>query len=240
MRHWKASLPALAVFAALGGAARADTLSYTLVYGVTNNASTSVSQTQSFTQFDPALGTLTNVTVSMGGTTPFVVNGFVRVFQAGGGSVYQPGVVITSAGTGVAVTGAGLNLSPANLTSFNTGKINGINTNIGSTSIFGTGTSGTASAAVDSGSFASYVGTGTVDVTLAVGNWTVSPPADAGFGFSIENTNPAYFYNTGGAVTVTYTYNAVPEPATVAMLGLGLGGVFMVARTVRRRRARVA
>ena len=86
----------------------------------------------------------------------------------------------------------------------------------------GTTLNGGADSDSDSGSiatavFAGYTGTGTFDIVVDVTKFI-----DLGGLGDIEGSfDPVDILSAGSSVTVNYTYTPIPEPATMALLGLG-------------------
>jgi hypothetical protein len=89
-----------------------------------------------------------------------------------------------------------------------------------------------------------FTGTRSITITdpsqlsLFLGSGKFVLPASATFGATLHKTGGNYnsYLVTDAGLTVNLSYNVVPEPPSVALLGLGTGGLLMASR-LRRRRA---
>ena len=200
--------------------------------------STTTPAIANITQFNPALGTLKNVVITV--KTEYSVNTTVTAVTALTGNwtagmetyAYLPGldpyyvdyandVVLTSAST----PSQPLNLAPGATATF---------------SVTNAVKSFTLDYAVNGGilTLAPFIGTGNIDSPVANVN---------GIGLKAINTytiingggtgNWAFTNKAGVRVSVQYEYDAVPEPSTYILLGLSLGCVGFVRHRMTRDQA---
>lgn len=192
---------------------------------------TNIVQTQNFAQFDPALGTLTGVTVTASASQGplsmrFTWNGpgtsdSRRAFRYAldyTGSIKQ--------GTNTIASGAKQVFNPFG-SSAGYGSIAAPGGYAAGQSIIYSDPSWGLSIAnvvnVLPGNFAPYIGVGTVPFDVRLENfYAISTPA----GWSSQLTT-----NGQSSITVEYTYTPIPEPSAAALLGFG--GLL----TLRRRRS---
>jgi hypothetical protein len=73
---------------------------------------------------------------------------------------------------------------------------------------------------IDESFWDEFLGTGTYTINYAIAQWINW----SGTGFVGLDALPP---STSSIVTVLYTYNVVPEPATICILGLGVGGLVL-------------
>ena len=177
----------------------------------------------SLSQFDPALGTLTQVTLTLDANT------------SGGSITFDNEALVESAvtlGIGAEVTAVGLAGMVATAVPLQTssGSVDADNDAaadfVGTDSFSVVGGSGNDSdSAVLTAGLAPYIGTGVFDVEIAaaVENFLGT---DGGFGPISQSPGV-----TDGTVTVIFEFIPIPEPSTALLLGFGLAGL-----GVRRRR----
>lgn len=223
---------ALALVALLATPAMAETSFQDQPYSVVGTTGTAATQSLTWDKFDPTLGTLTGVSLSIGGTASgsvSVTNNdvdpinlfdfFNRVRLTFSGTGSKPGAQTS--------TNTALVSSPVIPTSPGTYPLAGETTqpfslNPGSQEL--SGLSNNLDAFV-----AYFTGPGTFTTSLiqlpAIGS------SNSGF-TTVDNAGLSAF----GMVSIVYTYQPVPEPSTYALAAIGLG----VAGYVRSRRRRAA
>lgn len=190
-----------------------------------------------FNQFDPNLGTLTGVNITLSYTASHTVSmSFVNsstimvktapvaieLDRSVGGALLTasvPSVTYSQQGTvgqtysTSAPVGSQFYLTPVGV------PHNTPNTpQTGSTSI----------ALSSSSDLALFTGTGTIGLPASAAAGIATITSDSGNGSGSVQTF------AGVTVTVQYTYAPVPEPSSVALLGLGGGGLLLIRRTRRR------
>ncbi len=213
----KTLLASLAIVG-IAAASQAATVSYSATVPQQTTDFTNIPL--SLSQFNPSLGTLTSVTLTLAGTATGSIRFESLDAQAAAILANLTASISASGPAALAITTVPLSSTTTNVTAYD-GTID-----------FG-GTSGrtldplsatdTQSSSLSSG-FGSYVGTNNVTINLSAnGNSTVS-----GSGNIVTNLSQ----KAGGIATLTYTYTPVPEPATMAVLSIGALGL------LRRRRAR--
>ncbi len=175
-----------------------------------------------FSLFDSSLGTLTSVTVVVSESSTVsssVVN--QSGTTANGYTVYSTNVITV---TGLDGVNASATLQSNTVTG--TIAVNSMVSNLGAV------TSTTSSGAINATDISKYIGTGTA--TMDVGGVTTTTGTNTGGG---DNTFLSFGGSgmVNGTITIYYQYNAVPEPASVAMLTMGLGAVAFASRVRRRK-----
>jgi hypothetical protein len=174
-----------------------------------------------FALFNPNLGTLESVSISLSSTST-VASGVVNT------SMVSSSNFTVSAIDQVTVTGLnGTTQAMASLASNQvSGTINPNSTLSGLGAVTGTTTSGP----VNQPDLSDYIGTGTA-MFSASGKTTVTGVVTGG----PVNPNVGFVGSTlfSGSIIVTYSFSpstSVPEPASVVMLVIGLGGAAVAAR----------
>jgi hypothetical protein len=219
--------------AALGlvpAGARADvTAPQTVSIGPTDTnfgPGTAVNDPMVFNQFDPSLGTLNAVTVSM--SYDFIHTSTV--------TFYTPGTIGTSATNNtmsVSLPNGGGTVLSANSadytrsTAFNSATMT-LNTPVVLPATTFSGSLGPVSL-TSAADLAAFTGTGTIALPVTASSLAGLPTGNA-------NGAAAVTTQADVKVTVSYSYThkpAVPEPSSVVLLGLGGCGMFLY----RRRRA---
>jgi PEP-CTERM motif len=200
----------------LGSAACADaaTVSFFQNFGPTSIGSPLFSVT--LPKFNPALGTLTKVTLTLDGQTSGSTLEFDNEAGVGGTVGLQIGTTITANSSFLSALVA----TPAQSTS---GSVvaddDGAPDYLGGDALVLTGGSGSDSDFNSSTSapvLASVTGPGTINVDLTNSIFT-STTTSGIFGPSIPNAG-----SFSGTVTVEYEYNLVPEPSSALLGALGL------------------
>jgi hypothetical protein len=174
-------------------------------------------------QFNPLLGTLQSVSLSVDATTV----GQVQVINTTSGAL-----PFSNAFTSVPVTVTGP--GPTVVTTTATAMVTSGTANPGLNTFPNVGGMSTAETPV-TGSLIPYMGTSTFGVTLST---TAGSASSGGMG----SNGQLFFGGTakaGGTADVTYTYLAVPEPASMGLLGIGMAGFFAFRRLFNKRSADV-
>lgn len=212
-------------------AAQAATISYSDTFGSVSLAGTNPIDTVTLNQFDPSLGTLDLVTITLQAT----ITGDTTITRSGATGTATPG--------GNTTRNLTLNLSPAGLTNLVMGNVDVWDTQFSAapgtqvrTRTQNVDVSG--SLFVDEASaLAFFIGLGTFQLDLlgAIINNIIFPSDGATWNITAMTGFAV------GSVTVKYEFSMaeepseVPEPAVLGLVGLGLLGLGLVAH--RRRRA---
>jgi hypothetical protein len=175
-------------------------------------------------KFNPSMGTLTGVTITVNAT----IVGDIQIFNNSAGNL-----PFTNAFTAVPVTATGPDGAVASATAV-ANVASGIATG-GFTVTSFPGVTGTATGSANAVSFAPYVGAGNFTANLSSTALSASSGGTGGGG-------KLFFGGTaqaGGTISVTYTFtaSAVPEPASMSLLGIGMAGFFAFRRFFNKRNA---
>jgi hypothetical protein len=182
-------------------------------------------------QFNPSVGTLTSVVVSV--TVNMVAE--VDVYNVNG-----PSEMFTNATTSVPVSLSGpasLSVGATVTTTPISGTVIGTqgNPSLGYGLYTQSGLTATASNSVTLSTMAAlapYIGVGMANLPFSLvaspGVYSGTGPAGVAFGGSAS---------VGATITVTYNYVPVPEPASIALLGLGSIAGLVGRRVLRRRQS---
>ena len=207
----------------LASLVRAETVLQSNPYSV---ADSPFPQTLNWNKFDPSLGTLTGVSLTINGTS----SGSVFVQNTGFDNVnlnnFRNKVRLTFSGT-ISNPGAQSSANTLISTSPSIPASPAVYTLAGSSEQFDlAGNQALTSLSNDLTAFLSYF-TGPGSFTTDIFQLPAIASSDGGFTV-VDNSSLA----TGGVVSMVYTYSPVPEPSTYALAALGVG----VAGFVRARR----
>ncbi|HEY2841843.1 MAG TPA: choice-of-anchor E domain-containing protein [Pirellulales bacterium] len=178
------------------------------------------------TQFDPSLGTLTQVDLDVTGNSDGGSNGLQNLSGFPGNASVTIGSNITVSGPATLTVLTFPNNSNSGPVAPFTGAIDFTFSGPDSVLVNGVPSSDSNSSSITSG-MAPYIGLSTVNFNYSSAANT-SNAADVSPTFS-STTAP----NFGFSATVTYHYTPVPEPTTLALAGLGALGLAFAARRKR-------
>lgn len=181
--------------------------------------------TANFTKFDSSLGTLLSVSVQYDGHFDSTITLYNHAAQA------QTTKATSTVDFSLASSDAGINGLVNSLAISGSATTGSVTLATGETKVYGpyTGSGSDSFASTNSGDLAKFTGPGSFNFTVA----TLSGLGIVGGGGNIDSSQVTH---AGAKVTVTYEYRAVPEPASVVMLGLA-GGLLGVAVRFRKRSA---
>jgi hypothetical protein len=218
----RAGLAWAVVMVGAAGSARADFITQTFTH-----AAQTVPYTFNFAanQFNPALGTLQSITV----TETSNVTGFVNVVNI---NTVDEAFSKATASVPVSLNGpAGLSIGVTATTPAQSGTV-AANTISPPLALPGQTIAVSASTTLTStGALAPYIGTGVNNLSFTFGAGTGTYAGSAPFGVFFGGSASA-----DATITVTYTFAAVPEPSSVALMGIG-GVLGLVAVRKARRKA---
>jgi len=220
-----------AVLLMTAGAAQANVLSYTNSVALPNDTNTALS----LSRFDSSLGTLTGVniqltttisgaTVSMDNDSSLAQNGTARVQNLVNSLSSTVGLLRTDFSS---ISGTDLQLNQSQV--FNLAATTGDTvgqfdaTMLGDYGTWAPGDlTATGSGDIASAVWGGYTGAGNFAITLNA-TYTTSATFDGSDGYFQGNTPNGTFDGI-----VSYTYAAIPEPASIAMIGLaGAAAIFI-------------
>jgi PEP-CTERM motif len=181
--------------------------------------STPSTVTLNFNQFDTTLGTLMSVTISLSDSSTVVSQAQNGTSSQGNFTNFENTGTLTVTGPDSTTTSTSLSTTPGS------GMVSPGSTITVATAVSNFLSSGPT--AVTTLTAYEGVGAGTFNVIAGASNSF----SGSGGGIVFSGGNTSVY----GSVTITYTYSsAVPEPASMAMVAIGLGGVFVVRRFRRR------
>lgn len=175
----------------------------------------SADQTVSLPKFDPSLGTLTGVELTLDANTDS--GSIAWDNEAGASSDIDLGIgaeVTATAPSALTLVAIPLQVGSTTVDADNDGAADFIGTDAFTV----TGGSGNDSDTDNPGSFAAYIATFSGEQFDVVISNSVETFLSSSGGFGPIDPTPGQF---DGTVTVTYTYDPIPEPASLALLGLG-------------------
>jgi hypothetical protein len=215
-------IPAL-LLACAAGTARAGTESFT-AYTTSAYANLPINEMLMLQKFDTNLGTLTGVTFTVTNN----VSGYISIYNSDSASHM---FTDASAATTVTATGPGstMAVTTSSVTLASGTAVAGINNYTPAT--MSSTTSPTT--VVPMSDWGLYSGPGNFDATFSF----AASPATYG-GTETNGSGDLYFggkIQAGGSITVTYTFLAVPEPASMGLLGIGMAGLLSFRRLFKRK-----
>jgi len=194
--------------------ANADLITYSDTYGLTVVGSAAGWAGASLSKFDPSLGTLTMVTLTLDSNTSD--NTIVWDNEAGVATDVTLGIgtkVTINVFSMLAATTIPLQTGSSSVTADSDGSTDFSGSDAFSF-IGGSGSDSNSSSSTNAAILALFTGVGTFDAWLSSSISTLISTTD-GFGPSFTIAGLTY-----GKISVTYEYIPTPEPATIALLGL--------------------
>jgi hypothetical protein len=213
--HRLITLVVAAILASLTATANAALLTYSASYGPITVGSAAGWAGASLAEFDTSLGTLTMVTLTLNSNASAGTISWDNEASAASDVTLGIGAKVTITAFGVLATSAiPLQTGSSTVTAY----IDGLPDYVGTDAFSVAGGSGSDSNSTSSTNaivLNAFKGTGTFDVWLSS---IVSTLVSTIGGWGSTTATPG---QTKGTITVAYTYTPVPEPAIIALLGLG-------------------
>jgi hypothetical protein len=183
------------------------------------------STTASLPQFNPALGTLTSVEISIDALIQASITGENDSATAGNMTANLSGNATAAGPSGLSATAA-INASSGPVSLAATDGTSGSGPDFHD---FGAVSGSDSDTDLISSSLSPYIGAGSVSYNI-----------NGSGGFSLSGVSNSTLtiddFGANGTIEVTYTYTPVPEPASLAMMASGVAMLIGLARPLRRGR----